>query len=683
VIGCPGARDLSVMPVPGGAARRAAALRGGGASGRGAHAPAADRAGGQREGPGRRQGDLRPRAGDRARPSTKGTSRTTAVLGARTTRIETPDPRLDDAFAWAKAGIDKGLVENPLLGTGFVAGFRTSGDSERPRASPGTSGATRCGRCRRCWRTATSTTARAGLDFLRKFQRADGKIPHEVSQAASLVPWFTDYKYPYESADATPLYVIAHAEHFAVTGDLAYLRASWPSIEKAVALHGGRRHDRNGLVENAPFGHGWTEGSPPYPPHEEIYLQGVWIEASRRLAALAGRQTGRALARRRGPSPSGRGPRSRRPTGSTGPGTTHSRPRCRSRRSTTRKPGPSRARRQARIEALRGRTLVDEDTVLPAVPLWWGILDEARAQSQIDHLGSASMATDWGARLISDRSELYDPLSYHYGSVWGLFTGWASVGAYRYGRPHVGYQALMANALLTYTGALGAVTELLSGDRFAPFGRSSHHQIWSQAMVVSPVMGGLFGVSVERGGKLLSLAPQLPASWDRAALRNLPVGGSRLDAVFERAPGRFTVRVTALSGTLPETVAIAPALPLDARVTSVTAGRAPRAVHPPARRRRPARVRRAAARGRNGSAGGRVRVRGRDRGRGGRSRSRVPAPSARRSACCACVRTRTRCDWCWKGAPAGPTRCACARARTSRSIDGVTVTPEPGGASLA
>ena len=238
-------------------------------------------------------------------------------------------------------------------------------------------------------------------------------------------------------------------------------------------------------------------------------------------------------------------------------------------------PGPSRARRQARIEALRGRTLVDEDTVLPAVPLWWGTLDPARAESQIDHLGAASLATDWGARLISDRSELYDPLSYHYGSVWGLFTGWASVGAYRYGRPHVGYQALMANALLTYTGALGAVTELLSGDRFAPFGRSSHHQIWSQAMVVSPIVTGLFGVEAGEAGRRLTIAPQLPAGWDRAALRNLTVGPSRLDAVFERGPGTFTVRVTPLAGALPATVAIAPALPLDARVTSVTSGGQP------------------------------------------------------------------------------------------------------------
>ena len=45
--------------------------------------------------------------------------------------------------------------------------------------------------------------------------------------------------------------------------------------------------------------------------------------------------------------------------------------------------------RQKRLDALRDKTLYDEDTVLPAVPLWWHTLDATRAQSEISHLGSA------------------------------------------------------------------------------------------------------------------------------------------------------------------------------------------------------------------------------------------------------------------------------------------------------
>ena len=498
------------------------------------------------------------------------------ALQQRTVRIETPDERLDTAFAWAKVGIDKGLVENPLLGTGFVAGFRTSGESERPGF------AWHFGRDA-LWTVPAVLaygdveTSRAGLEFLRKFQRADGKIPHEISQSASLVPWFTDYEYPWASADATPLYVIAQSEHFRVSGDVAYLRGAWDSIVRAWRFSAGTDRDGNGLIENTKVGHGWTEGSPPYPPHEEIYLQGLWIEASRRMAELADVLRDRKLAA----EARGWAERTRTAVEKTywlgdrgfyAFATAQATPE----KKYDAEPGPRRAERQARIEALRGRTLVDEDTVLPAVPLWWGSLEDERAESEIDHLGSAALATDWGTRLISDRSQLYDPLSYHYGSVWALFTGWSAVGAYRYGRPHVGYQALMANALLTYQYATGYVTELLSGELNAPFGRSSHHQVWSQAMVVSPVTTGLFGIEAGEGGRRLAIAPQLPGGWGRAAVRGITSGPGRYDVVVERAAESTTVRVEPTAGTTAvPALALAPAIPLDARVTSVTANGRP------------------------------------------------------------------------------------------------------------
>ena len=211
--------------------------------------------------------------------------------------------------------------------------------------------------------------------------------------------------------------------------------------------------------------------------------------------------------------------------------------------------------------------------MLPAVPLWWRTLQDERAQSEIDHLGSGSMATDWGARIISNRSQLYDPLSYHYGSVWPLFTGWASMGAYRYGRPHVGYQALTANALLTYAGALGYVTELLSGDFNAAFGRSSHHQVWSEAMVVTPIMRGLLGIEVSEGGRRLSFAPQLPADWNRVQARGVSVGDARYDLTLDRTTGRETIKVERrlqVNAASAAKIIVAPAFPLDAKIRSAT-----------------------------------------------------------------------------------------------------------------
>jgi glycogen debranching enzyme len=486
----------------------------------------------------------------------------------QTLSVTTPDPALDRSFAWAKVGIDKGLATNPGLGTGLLAGFRTSGDSERPGFA---------------WffgRDALWTTlafhaygdfasAREALEFLRRVQREDGKVPHEISQSASYLPWFTDYPYPWNSADATPLFVVAHADHWRSSGDRGFLDASFESIVRAWRFTAGTDTDGNDLVENTRFGHGWVEGGDLYPPHEEIYQQGVWIEACRAMAEVAEVRGDRTLAE----EARARAERTRKAVEATywredqgGYAFATFLPR--------EKPeaerGPERARRQARLDALSGGGVVYEDTVMPAVPMWWGHLDETRAQRQVDRLGAAALATDWGARLLADTSALYDPLSYHHGSVWPLFTGWSAMAAYRHGRPHVGYQALRANADLRSATALGYVTELLSGDYLAAFGRSSHHQVWSEAMVVTPLVRGLLGLTVEGGGRLVRFAPQLPADWDRVAVRNVAAGAERLDISMVRTAGRDTIAVTRLTGgTEPLRLLLAPSYPLDARIDAI------------------------------------------------------------------------------------------------------------------
>ncbi|MEP6925912.1 MAG: GH116 family glycosyl hydrolase [Pyrinomonadaceae bacterium] len=401
-----------------------------------------------------------------------------------TTQVTTPDERLNTAFAWAKIGVDKGIATNPFLGTGLLAGFRTSGESERAGF------AWFFGRDALWTALAINSygdfaATRTALQFLKKFQRADGKIPHEISQSASLVDWWKSYPYAWASADATPLYVIVHADYFRTTGDLDFLRNNWDSIQKAYKFSEATDTDGNGLVENTKFGHGWVEGGALYPPHEEIYQQGVWIEAARSLAEMADAMNDKIQSEKaRANAEKTRAAMEQtywlEDQGFYAYATKQPFVKLPTNEPPKADPGPNRERRQARMDELANAKIYDEDTVLPAVPMWWRAMEnETRAQKQIDHLGSGKIATDWGARILANDSRLYDPLSYHNGSVWALFTGWQSQAAYNYGRPHVGNQALMANALLTYSDALGYVTELLSGDFNASFGRSSHHQVWS------------------------------------------------------------------------------------------------------------------------------------------------------------------------------------------------------------
>jgi hypothetical protein len=98
-------------------------------------------------------------------------------------------------------------------------------------------------------------------------------------------------------------------------------------------------------------------------------------------------------------------------------------------------------------------------------------------------------------------------MSYHQGSVWPLFTGWAALAEYRANQPLAGYQLLMENANLTRAQDLGAHTELLSGDFYVPLGRSTSHQLWSSAMVITPTLRGLFGISIDAATKTITVNP--------------------------------------------------------------------------------------------------------------------------------------------------------------------------------
>ncbi len=160
----------------------------------------------------------------------------------------------------------------------------------------------------------------------------------------------------------------------------------------------------------------------------------------------------------------------------------------------------------------------------------------------LNRWASREFSTDWGTRDVSGRTLFFDPISYHQGSVWPLYTGWVSLAEYRTGHTLAAFAHLMQNADLTWAQDLGAVTELLWGEFFQPLGRSGSHQIWSSAMVLNPALRGLFGLDWDALRHTLRLAPHLPATWDRARLRNVPLGDARIDLEFNRDGGAMRVR---------------------------------------------------------------------------------------------------------------------------------------------
>jgi glycogen debranching enzyme len=171
-------------------------------------------------------------------------------------------------------------------------------------------------------------------------------------------------------------------------------------------------------------------------------------------------------------------------------------------------------------------------TIYPSVAWWDGTYALPQSDAMFARWASPEFSTGWGTRDVGDHEKVYDPISYHQGTVWPLFTGWASLAEYRTGRPAAGYEHLMQNVDLTYAQDLGAVTELLSGKFYAPLGRSTSHQMWSSAMVISPALRGLFGIRVDAEHKTVWVNPQMPAGWTGATMHNLNLEGKMVDVKF-------------------------------------------------------------------------------------------------------------------------------------------------------
>jgi glycogen debranching enzyme len=447
-------------------------------------------------------------------------------LLAGSVSIDTPDKTLNEAFQWAVVSIEQ-LKARPVGTdeTALVAGYYASGDSARPGFG---------------WffgRDALYTLyavngygdfglSKSELEFLIKRQRADGKIMHEYSQTASQIDWL-QFPYMYAAADSTPLFLLAMLDYVRASGDTDFLKTHKDAVEKAWAFETDPAHDtdHDGIYDNSQ-GTGWVESWPGGMPHQEIYLALLDQQASLaygELQRMLGNQAEAGSGTRRASDIATKIEQEYYDAQSgcyafaTNPAGTPNSPVDRTR------------------------------TVYPALAWWSGFGSQPLVHGDpcLQQLASHTLNTDWGLRDVSDDEKIYDGMSYHQGSVWPLFTGWAALAEYRGNQPLAGYQMLMENANLTRAQDLGADTELLSGDFFIPFGRSTSHQLWSSAMVITPTLRGLFGISIDAQTRTITVNPHLPASWDHANVDHLQLPDGEASLTFQRTGP--AVEITLLS----------------------------------------------------------------------------------------------------------------------------------------
>ena len=434
------------------------------------------------------------------------------------TVVHTPDARFDAAIRWAELAIDKEQATTSEGETGLVAGWYPSFGSARPGFG---------------WFFGRDTLwsmyaidsygdealARRAFEFLIRRQRADGKMMHEFSQTASMLTGdmvWDKLPYEYAAADATPLFLLAMEDYVRATGDVAFLRTHWDAVQ--LAYHFERTHDSDGdgVYDNSQ-GTGWVESWPPQMPHQELYLAALDRDATQALAQLA------------------------RWAGHPDVGTEAT---------------ATAAKLAVSVKAYglpnglvafsknADGTYDATQTVYPSVGLWSSGQGLPNASNLLQAWASHVFSTDWGTRAVAETDPVYDPISYHQGSVWPLFTGWISMAQYRGGQSLAGYQALRRDLDLTWAQDPGSVTEVLSGRFYEPLGRSTTHQLWSSAMVLAPALRELFGVEPDAPEHALYLHPHLPPEWDHVSLEHVRAGDLELEIKEQRMGAHLVVTAT-------------------------------------------------------------------------------------------------------------------------------------------
>ncbi len=466
-----------------------------------------------------------------------------ARLLSRGPRLQTPGAAINRSLRWSRVALDQFHVCNPYLGCGYVSGYGPSGTSTRPMYAwyfdePAISAAA-------FLETGQAAGLKQALEFLQKYQRADGKIPHEISQSAGLIPWFKNYPYPYIHTDSPLWYLIAVGRYLRFTGDLAFVRQSWPHVLQAYRYCVSILDPADGLpaIPAGDWGSIELLGF-----RKDAGMAGEWLAALRAVRRLAAVQGDAALVRE-----------------------------CRRR---ARQASASLEREfwnprlgfynYGRFSSGRPVTYLN-----PAIgyAAWLGVLPKPRAKSVLEKLATASFLSDWGQRNMSFADPRYKEGSYHVGSAWPFLTAAPMLAQFRDGNPVEGLLIWRSMLALRNFDAPGDLPESLSGSYFRLLDEGVPHQMFSELTAVPGLVEGVMGIDPDVPRRTLAWRPQLPPSWPRAAVRAFPFGPEAIDFSLRQSPGKLqaSIRATAAaSAAQPLQLRFAPALPMGASVISVT-----------------------------------------------------------------------------------------------------------------
>ncbi|MFJ4170895.1 glycogen debranching N-terminal domain-containing protein [Paenarthrobacter sp. NPDC089714] len=164
--------------------------------------------------------------------------------------------------------------------------------------------------------------------------------------------------------------------------------------------------------------------------------------------------------------------------------------------------------------------------------LWFGLMDEDKVPSVVEHLMSPRMFSGWGVRTLATDMAAYNPASYHNGSVWPHDNALIMSGLLRYG--YVEEAQRIGTALLEaaeYSG--GRLPELFCGfDRGqftepVPYPTACSPQAWAATTPIHVVTSLMrYDTHISLGG--IWLDPVLPREFGDLHISNAPMGDARI-----------------------------------------------------------------------------------------------------------------------------------------------------------
>lgn len=184
----------------------------------------------------------------------------------------------------------------------------------------------------------------------------------------------------------------------------------------------------------------------------------------------------------------------------------------------------------------------------PGHCLWAGMLDRDHAARLARRLARDDMLSGWGIRSLSSKTQAFNPMTYHRGSVWPHENAMIVQGLRQYGHDELALQVAEEIVDAAVRLPLYRVPELYCGfarDRQyfsmpATYPTSCSPQAWSAGSVFL-LMQAMLGLRVDAATRTLHLRPVLIPILNQLQVRRLRVGDELLD--FNLVRGRDSVHV--------------------------------------------------------------------------------------------------------------------------------------------